>query len=72
MTTGKQLTIFTAYLRRAAKYGVEADYRKRFRKLRRESYAEVEAAELALRDAISAVNPRAKLGVTVTVREGKS
>lgn len=59
-------------MRSAARFGVEPDYRKRYRQLRRKGVPELVAAEQALRDAVNAVNPRAALGVTLSFREGKS
>jgi hypothetical protein len=59
-------------LRSAAKFGVEPDYRKRYRQLRRQGEDERWAAERALRDAVNAVNPRAALGVTLSFKEGRS
>lgn len=70
--TSSSLKEFHAGLRTAAKFGVEPDFRKRFRKLRREGLHEKDAATKALRDAVSAVNPRAALGVTLVFREGHS
>lgn len=63
---------YAAGLRKASRFGIENDYRRRFRKLRREGVAELEASEAALRDAVNAVNPRAELGVTLSLREGQS
>jgi hypothetical protein len=63
---------FATGLRTAARYGVEAEYRKRFRKMHKAGMVEPDAAALALRDAVASVNPRAALGVTLTFKEGHS
>jgi hypothetical protein len=63
---------FATGLRTAARYGVELDYRKRFRAAHKAGMVPQEAAETALREAINAVNPRAALGVTLTFKEGHS
>jgi hypothetical protein len=63
---------FARGLRSAAKFGVEPEYRKRFKRLRHQGMVELEAAETALRQAVNALNPRAKLGLSLSMREGKS
>jgi hypothetical protein len=63
---------FAAGLRSATKFGVTPEYRRRYRKMRREGVDELTAAEMALRAAVADVNPRAALGVTLSMREGQS
>jgi hypothetical protein len=72
-TTGRdrQLKEFWRTLREAAKYGVEKEYRRRFKALRKAFVPEAEAAPMALKEAVAALD-RAKLGVTVVLREGRS
>jgi hypothetical protein len=69
---GRNLVDFQSQMSRAMKYGVGDEFLRLFKVLRRKGFEPHDASEMAMREAVLRLNPRARIGVTVVQKEGSA